>query len=181
MKSLNAVFSPVALAAALGAMASLGACAHAQTDNLSENMAADPSADGSTPVAENGVILLESAYSVEETVTRLEAALAQRGVKVMAKVDHAANASGAGFDLPATTLVIFGNPAAGTQLMLAAPGAGLDLPMKALVREHNGAVTLSYNAIHYIASRHGVPGDMPVLSKIEGLLAAVAKEATGAN
>lgn len=128
-----------------------------------------------------GLIVKESAHSVDETVRRLKAALKKRDVKVMSTVDHARNAAGADLDLPPTTLVIFGNPAAGTQLMQASRSAAIDLPMKALIAEENGAVTLSYNDVAYIAKRHGVSSDLPVLAKIAGLLDAVSTEATSAD
>ena len=127
----------------------------------------------------DGLVRIASAYSVDETVARLEAALAARNVTIMAKVDHAANAAGADLTLAPTVLVIFGNPAAGTQLMQASRSAGIDLPMKALIYEQGGVVMFEYNTIDYIAGRHGVPTDLPVLAKIEGLLGAVAAEATG--
>ncbi len=154
----------------------IAACAHAEAP--AENVPT-PSAKTSAGHKSDGLIRFASAYSVDETVARLEAALAKRGVKVMAKVDHTANAAGAGLDLPPTTLVIFGNPAAGTQLMQASRSAAIDLPMKALISEQNGVTTLEMNAVSYIAQRHGIAADLPVLAKIEGLLGAVAAEATG--
>ena len=43
--------------------------------------------------------------------------------------------------MPPTKLVIFGNPKAGTPLMLASPGIAIDLPLKILVAEDaNGRV-----------------------------------------
>jgi hypothetical protein len=92
---------------------------------------------------------------------------------------RAANAAGAELDLPPTTLVIFGNPAAGTQLMQQSRSAGIDLPMKALIYETSDGVVLEYNDVGYVARRHGVPADLPVLSKIKGLLTAVTAEAAG--
>ena len=164
--------------AALAAFGLTG-CAHAETnshDAKGENMSAQDKMDVHFS---DGVVRKVSEHSVEETVARLEAALAARNIKVMAKVDHAANAAGVDLDLPPTTLVIFGNPAAGTQLMQAARSIAIDLPMKALVYEKNGVVYYEYNAVRYLAARHDVLADLPVLSKIEGLLAAVAEEATG--
>ena len=159
MKSLIAVFVVTAIAA----------CAHAEAP------AAPPAV---TMAADDGLIAVSSNYSVDETVSRLEAALARRNIKVMATVDHAANAKGAGLQLPPTRLVIFGNPAAGTQLMLAQRSSAIDLPMKALIYEEGGATTLVYNDPAYIARRHGVSTDAPVLAKMSALLAAVAAEAS---
>ncbi len=154
----------------------ISACAHAEAPAKS---VPTPSAKTSPGHHSDGLVRIASAYSVDETVARLEAALAARDVRVMAKVDHAANAADAGLDLAPTVLLIFGNPAAGTQLMQAARSAGVDLPMKALVSEQDGVVMLEYNAVSYIAQRHGIDADLPVLAKIETLLGAVAAEATG--
>jgi uncharacterized protein (DUF302 family) len=43
-----------------------------------------------------------------------------------------------GRQLRETTLVLFGNPAAGTPVMVTAPEAALDLPLKVLVWADNG-------------------------------------------
>ena len=154
----------------------LSACAHAEAPAKSQPT---PTLKTDAGKQSDGLVRMASAYSVDETVSRLEAALASREIKVMAKVDHAANADGAGLSLAPTTLVLFGNPAAGTQLMQAARSAGIDLPMKALVYEDDGVVLLEFNAISYIARRHGIASDLPVLAKMEGLLGAVGAEATG--
>ena len=155
----------------------LAACAPGETTAAS---AASESASKTSPGHHSdGLVRIVSAYSVEETVARLEAALAARKVNVMAKIDHAANAAGADLALEPTVLVIFGNPAAGTLLMQASRSTAIDLPMKALIYEQDGVVMYEYNAVAYIAARHGVPADLPVIKKIEGLLGAVAAEATG--
>jgi uncharacterized protein (DUF302 family) len=150
----------IGLAAA--AIAALAACAHG----------------GSPAAPAPGFVSVRSAHSVSETVARLEAALAARDIKVMAKVDHGANAKGVGVDLPPTMLLIFGNPHAGTQLMGASRTAGIDLPLKALVYEENGAVVLAHSNIGDIAARHGIDAGLPALAKIDALLAAAAAEAT---
>ena len=70
-------------------------------------------------------------------------------------------AANAGLKMPATKLVIFGSPKAGTPLMLAAPSAAIDLPLKILVAEDaGGSVTLSYNSAEYLQRRHGFPADL---------------------
>ena len=82
---------------------------------------------------DNGLITLASAYDVGTTLDRLTAALAAKGITVFARIDHAAGAASVGLPLRPTTLLIFGNPVAGTPLMQAAQTAGIDLPLKALV------------------------------------------------
>ncbi len=126
-----------------------------------------------------GLIKKQSAYSFDDTVAKLEAALAARNIGVMNKVDHAAGAEAVGQSLRPTTLLIFGNPAIGSQLMAASQSIGLDLPLKALVFEDaDGNICVEYNDINYIARRHGVPADHPVVARIAGGLEFVTNAAT---
>lgn len=108
-------------------------------------------------LAVEGLVTKKSPHSVATTVDRLEEALRDGGVTVAARIDHAAAAEKAGLELRPTTLLIFGNPKAGTPLMQAAQTIGIDLPMKALVWEdEKGQVWLAFVSPSLIASRHGI-------------------------
>ena len=74
-----------------------------------------------------------SPRSVAATVSRLTGILSAKGMKVFAVIDQSDEARQAGLRLRDTTLVIFGNPAAGTPVMDAAPLSALDLPLKVLI------------------------------------------------
>src|SRR5262249_26961656 len=74
-----------------------------------------------------------SPRSVSDTVSRLTGILGTKGLKVSAVIDQSAEASRAGMQLREPVLVLFGTPAAGTPVMVAAPLAALDLPLKVLV------------------------------------------------
>jgi len=74
-----------------------------------------------------------SPRSVPDTVARLTGILSDKGQKVFAVIDQSAEASAAGLTLRETVLVIFGNPAAGTLVMQAAPLSAVDPPTDALV------------------------------------------------
>ena len=77
---------------------------------------------------------------------------------LFALVDHSGEAAKAGIEMRPTKLLIFGNPAGGTPVMLAAPSIAIDLPLKILVWEDGeGAVWLSWNSPEYLRDRHGVP------------------------
>src|SRR5690606_31082185 len=78
------------------------------------------------------LVTIESQHSVKDTVDRLAAALDQRGIKPVARVDHAAGAKTVGMELPPTEILIFGNPKLGTPLMQANPEIAIDLPLKVL-------------------------------------------------
>jgi uncharacterized protein (DUF302 family) len=73
-----------------------------------------------------------------------------------------------------TQLLIFGNPKAGTPLMVASPSIALDLPLKALAWEDgDGKVWLSYNQPEYLKQRHGLPDEL--MKNISGIGALVQK------
>jgi uncharacterized protein (DUF302 family) len=110
---------------------------------------------------ENGLVQVASSYSVEETVRRLQAALAAKGLQVFAVVDHSGEAEKAGLTMRPTKVVIFGSPKAGTPLMVAAPSLAIDLPLKALVTEDaDGKVSVIYNSPEYLQERHHVPAQL---------------------
>ena len=91
---------------------------------------------------------------VAATVERLTGLLATKGMKVFAVIDQGEQAESAGLKLRETVLVIFGNPAAGTPVMDAAPLAALDLPLKILVWDDGGQTTVSYYSPAALAARY---------------------------
>ncbi len=120
----------------------------------------------------NGIIDLECKHSVAETVERLEVLLQSKGMKIFARIDQAAEAKIVGLAMPPMVLFIFGNPQAGTPLMIAHPSLAMDLPLKALVWEAaDGKVWLSYNSPEFLQQRHGLSA--PPFMPVENLLKAV--------
>lgn len=127
--------------------------------------------------AADGVASRPSAYSVVETVGRLEAVLQSRNITVFAKIDHAAEAAKVGLTMPPAQLLIFGNPRAGTPLMLATPIIGLDLPLKVLIwQDPAGKVSVSFNSSDFLRQRYGLNDEQAKpLSAVDGLVAAALK------
>ncbi len=121
-----------------------------------------PGADGGAGSGEAGsatagVVTKASAHSVDDTVARLVTLLESRGVKVFAVIDQQAEARAVGLELRETVLVVFGNPAAGTGVMVAAPLSALDLPLKVLVWADPGqGSSVSYTAPTTLAARYGL-------------------------
>jgi uncharacterized protein (DUF302 family) len=104
-----------------------------------------------------GVVRLPSGHSVAATIDRLEASLQQRGVLVFARIDFSGDAARAGLRMQPQQMLIFGNPKAGTPLMLQVPAVGLDLPLKVLAWEDaGGKVWAAYNDPGYIVQRYGL-------------------------
>jgi uncharacterized protein (DUF302 family) len=137
-----------------------------------DSMSAVPEA-----VLENGIVRIASAHSVAETVAKLETILQAKSVKLFAIVDHSGEAEKAGLRMPNTKLLIFGNPKAGTPLMLASPSVALDFPLKILVAEDTaGKVWVSYNAPDYLQKRHNLPANLlPNIAVIDALAANAAQ------
>jgi uncharacterized protein (DUF302 family) len=119
-----------------------------------------------------GLVERQSGNSVAETLRRLQDTLHARGITLFAVVDHSGEARKLGMEMPETKLLIFGNPRAGTPLMLASPGVAIDLPLKILVREDGaGKVWIAYNAPEYLARRHGLPQQLLAnISVVESLV-----------
>lgn len=106
--------------------------------------------------ADADVVTKASAHSVAETVSIFQAILDAKGLKVFAVIDQRAEAQAVGLELRDTTLVIFGNPAAGTGVMDAVPLSALDLPLKVLVWADADGTKVSYTAPTALAARYGL-------------------------
>ena len=107
------------------------------------------------PQSSAGIITKRSSQSVAETVDRLSRVIEDRGFALFRVIDHSGTAERAGVEMPESKLVMFGKPAVGASVMVAAPRAGLDFPLKVLVWEDaNGAVSVSYNSPEFLAERH---------------------------
>jgi uncharacterized protein (DUF302 family) len=124
-----------------------------------------------------GLIDIPSNHAVDETVTKLEGILQAKGITLFALVDHSGEAAKAGMKMRPTKLLIFGNPRAGTPVMLAAPSSAIDLPLKILVWEDDqGKVWITYNSPSYLQERHNLRSELlPNIAVIETLAAKAAE------
>ena len=106
----------------------------------------------------NGMINLSSPGPVDETVERIVAVLAAKKIKLFARIDQSVEAASVGLTLRPTVLLIFGDPAKGTPLMVSHPTLAIDLPIKALVWEAKpGEVHVSLNSPEFLQKRHELP------------------------
>ena len=124
-----------------------------------------------------GIIRAPSTRTVPETLDRLEAVLKTQGITVFARVDHSGEAAKVSLTMPPTQVLIFGNPKAGTPVMLAAPTSAIDLPLKALAwQDAAGRVWLGYTDPAYFARRFGLTeAQVAPLAGIGQLIDAAAK------
>lgn len=122
----------------------------------------------------------QSPFSVKETLDRLEKVLRERGVGIVARVDHTKAAQSANLELPATGELIFGNPADGTLLMQQNRAIATDLPLRAAAWEENGAVWIAATDPVGIARRHDITDLDEVLQKMRNGVDAALRQAVGA-
>ncbi len=133
-----------------------------------------------TPALSEQLVTFESKFGVKETLDRLTAELDKRGIKVAARIDHAAGAKTVGMELPPTEVLMFGNPKLGTPLMQSAPAIGIDLPMKVLAwQDKAGKVWIGYTAPDALKARHRITDRDEVIKAMAAALDGLAKSASG--
>jgi uncharacterized protein (DUF302 family) len=129
--------------------------------------------------ANDNMIVKKSAHNVATTMDRFEAGLKEKGITVVARVNHAGGAKKVGLELRPTELILFANPKLGTPLMQSNQRAGIDLPLKALVWEDDKRQTwIGYVAPSAIANAHGIRDRDEVVTKMAGVLDALSTQAT---
>src|SRR5580658_4250366 len=109
------------------------------------------------PDTVKGLIRRESQHPPAVAIHRLETLLTEKGVKIFARIDFSADAQAAGLALRPELMLIFGNPKAGTPLMVERPTVGIDLPLKLLAWEDaTGKSWVAFNDPGYVIERHGL-------------------------
>ena len=107
----------------------------------------------SSPVIEHVTTL-----AFDATVDRVVEVIAEAGLILFARIDHAQGARDVGLSMPPTIVLIYGHPKGGTPAMLAAPLAALDLPLHVLIRQlPDGRTALAFRPIDDVLRRAGVP------------------------
>ena len=110
--------------------------------------------------AQAKVVTKLSPWSMAETVARLSAVVAARGMKVFAVIDHGGEARDVGLALRDTKLFIIGSPSVSTPVIAAAPLAALDLPLRVIVWQDGYQTKVSYPSPVEVARRYGLDGDL---------------------
>lgn len=106
------------------------------------------------------VVTKVSPWSMADTVARLSAVVAARGLKVFAVIDDSDEARQVGLALRDTKLFIVGSPKLTTAVIDAAPLAALDLPLRVVVWEDGYQTKVSYPSPAEVARRYGLNADL---------------------
>jgi uncharacterized protein (DUF302 family) len=130
-----------------------------------------------------GLVTVPSAHALRPTLDRFAAAVRGEGWVVFTEIDHAAAARAVDMALRPRTVVLFGNPRAGTPGMAAAPTLALDLPMRVLVWEDEASrVQVTRSTGEDIATRtfarHGVAVPPAGRAATEALMDRLVRQAT---
>ncbi len=137
-------------------------------------------ASGSMAMAEN--VTKSSPLSVDETINGLAAAVEGAGATVFARVNHAAGAESVGKSIPDAQLLIFGNPALGTQAMEQDLRAGLVLPLRVLAyQDAEGNTQMTWATAETLFEGLDIPADADVVKKVNGALNMLTDKAMSAN
>jgi len=124
---------------------------------------------------DDGIVRVKSAYPIEETIARLKQDVAAKGIRFFLEVDQHKLAAEAGVKTLPSTLLVFGNPALGTQFLNAKPQAGIDRPVRLLVQQdEKGDVWAAYTDFGWIARRHGIQDGDAAFKTASGVIASIA-------
>ncbi len=119
-----------------------------------------------------GVVRVKSIYALDETITRLKADIAAKGIKFFAEIDQSQLGAGANISIRPSKLILFGNPPLGVQFLSSNPYSGLDWPVRMLVlQEADGSISVAWTDFSYIANRYSIK-DRRAQFKMAGEVAA---------
>jgi uncharacterized protein (DUF302 family) len=135
-------------------------------------------AKAATPVAAapaQGVITQASDYGFDETIVRIKADIAAKGIRFFDEIDQTKLGADAKLPIGRSTLLLFGNPPLGVTFLQSNPLAGLDWPVRMLVTEGaNGAVRVSWTDFRFIAGRYGLTDREPQIVMASEVAASIA-------
>ena len=122
----------------------------------------------STPPQVEGIITKPSSFSTKRLVERFLETLQNRGLALFAHINHSEEARRVGLKMQEAHVLIFGNPKAGTPLMIASPLVAIELPLKVLIWQgSDGRTWVSYPSIAYLEARYSIPHEL--ISNIAGI------------
>lgn len=132
----------------------------------------------SPALAGQKLVSVPTDHSVKAAVDKLESLAQARGLKIFARVDHAAGAKSIGEMLRPTELLIMGNPKGGTPVLQCAQTSGIDLPLHVLAWEDaDGKRWLGYKDLSKLGHKLSGEGCDAALKRLTGALEGLVGEA----
>ena len=142
--------------------------------------AAPPATVEVTPTAPaKGVLRVKSVYGLDETIARLKADIAAKGVKFFAEIDQSQLGAATNIAIRPSKLILFGNPPLGVQFLSANPYSGLDWPVRMLVLEEaDGSISIAWTDFGYVADRYSITNRTAQFAMASEVAASIASSAT---
>ena len=142
--------------------------------------AAPPATVEVTPTAPaKGVLRVKSVYGLDETIARLKADIAAKGIKFFAEIDQSQLGVAANIAIRPSKLILFGNPPLGVQFLSANPYSGLDWPVRMLVLEEaDGSISVAWTDFGYVADRYSITSRTAQFAMASEVAASIASSAT---
>jgi uncharacterized protein (DUF302 family) len=123
---------------------------------------------------EDGVVRVKLDYPLQEAVTRMQQDIAAKGIMLFSTIDQSKLAADAGIALRPSMLLVFGNPALGSQFITSKAQAGLDWPVRLLVQEdESGHVWATYSDFAWIARRHRITDRQAAFKMASNVVASI--------
>ena len=113
--------------------------------------------------------------SVADSAEQVKISLKDKGFTLFCDVDHQANAASVDLEMPASRVLIFGSPIAGTKLLQKDIAMSLDLPLRLAIFDKDGQTILLHQTSEDYSRDYAVENH-PVLEKIETLFATLVSE-----
>lgn len=153
------------------------AVALAITHTPVEARQAAPASPAASAKAE-GIVRVRSTHNFDETVDRLKAAIAAKGVRFFDALDQQALGREANLAIGKSVIVRFGNPPLGVQFLQANRYAGLDWPVRMLVvEESDGSVWLAWTDFNFMAKRYHITTQRAQFKMATDVAGAIAADA----
>jgi uncharacterized protein (DUF302 family) len=112
-----------------------------------------------------------SELSVTEVIDNIEKILKEKNIKIFARINHGQAAHDVGLVMQDEELIIFGNPKAGTPLMIQSPAIGIELPLKIIAWRENQKTVVAYHDIEQLFSEFDITEFPDAIQQFKGLLA----------
>ncbi|MCW8933214.1 MAG: DUF302 domain-containing protein [Gammaproteobacteria bacterium] len=118
---------------------------------------------------------IKVSQSVSDSAECLIKSLKEKGFKIFCDIDHQANAKDVDLEMPASRVLIFGNPVAGTKLMQKDITMSFDLPLRVAIVDNGGETLIVHQTSEDYSSNYQVENH-PVLKKVEELFVTLVSE-----
>jgi uncharacterized protein (DUF302 family) len=131
------------------------------------------------PAFEDGVVRVKADYPMPEAIDRMKQDIAAKGIMMFSTIDQAKLAADAGILLRPSTLLVFGNPALGSQFITSKAQARVSTGRCALLVQEDeiGRVWVTYTDFDWIARRHRITDRQPAFEMASKVIASIVSSA----